>query len=137
MKQPPTDKNRNHPQNERLRVYRQGVNEEKYQGSSGSESESRLIVSDSLRPHGLQPASFLCPWNCPGKNTGVGCHSLLQGVFPTQRSNPGLLHCRHILYHLSHQVLPNLVLTSNATVRGRDPRNSACPPLTSPSLNCG
>ena len=39
----------------------------------------------------------------PGKNTGVGCHALLQGIFPTQGSNPGLLRCRQILYHLSHQ----------------------------------
>ena len=39
----------------------------------------------------------------PGKNTGVGCHALLQEIFPTQKSNPGLLHCRRILYHLSHQ----------------------------------
>ena len=39
----------------------------------------------------------------PGKNTGVDCHTLLQGIFPTQESNPGLLHCRRILYHLSHQ----------------------------------
>ena len=42
----------------------------------------------------------------PGKNTGVGCHALLQGIFPTQGSNPGLLHCRRILYHLSHQGSP-------------------------------
>ena len=39
----------------------------------------------------------------PGKNTGIGCHALLQGIFPTQGSNPGLPHCRQILYHLSHQ----------------------------------
>ena len=39
----------------------------------------------------------------PGKNTGIGCHALLQGIFPTQKSNPGLLHCRRVLYHLSHQ----------------------------------
>ena len=39
----------------------------------------------------------------PGKNTEVGCHALLQRIFPTQRSNPGLMHCGHILYHLSHQ----------------------------------
>ena len=45
---------------------------------------------------------LLCAWNSPGKNTGVGCHSLLQGIFPTQGSNLGFLHCRHILYHLSH-----------------------------------
>ena len=43
------------------------------------------------------------PWNSPGQNTGVGSHSLLQGIFPTQESNPGLLHCRQILYCLSHQ----------------------------------
>ena len=49
------------------------------------ESESRSFVSDSLRPHGL-----FSPWNSPGQNTGVGGHSLLQGIFPTQRSNPGV-----------------------------------------------
>ena len=49
------------------------------------------VMSDSLRPHGLQPARFLCQWDSPGKNTGVGCHFLLQGIFPTQGSNLGLL----------------------------------------------
>ena len=44
-----------------------------------------------------------------GRNTGVGCHSLLQGIFPTQRSNPGLLHCRQVLYHLSHQKSPRIL----------------------------
>ena len=43
------------------------------------------------------------PWNSPGQNTGVGSLSLLQGIFPTQGSNPGLPHCRRILYQLSHQ----------------------------------
>ena len=43
-------------------------------------------------------ARLLCPWDSLGKNTGVGCHALLQGIFPTQRSNPWLLHCRQILY---------------------------------------
>ena len=43
------------------------------------------------------------PWNSPGQNTGVGSHSLLQGIFPIQWSNPGLLHCRQILDQLSHQ----------------------------------
>ena len=42
------------------------------------------VVSDFLRPHGLQPARLLCPWDSPGKNPGVGCHVLLQGIFPTQ-----------------------------------------------------
>ena len=64
---------------------------------------SRSVVSNSLRLHGLQPTRLLCPWDSPGKNTGVGCHALLQGTFPTLGSNPGLLHCRWILYHLSHQ----------------------------------
>ena len=46
----------------------------------------------SLRPHRLYPARLLCPWNCPGKNTGVDCHFLLQGIFLTQGSNLCLLH---------------------------------------------
>ena len=45
-------------------------------------------MSDSLWPHGLQPTKLLCPWNFPGKNTGVGCHFLLRGIFPTQESSP-------------------------------------------------
>ena len=57
--------------------------------------------SDSLWPHG--PYS---PWNAPGQNNGVGSHSLLQGIFPTQRSNPGPLDCTQILCHLSHQRSP-------------------------------
>ena len=67
---------------------------------------SLSVVSDSLRPHGLQPSRPLCPWNFPGKNSGVGSHSLLQGIFQIQGSNSGLLHCRLILYHLSHQESP-------------------------------
>ena len=63
---------------------------------------SRSVTSDSLWPHGQQPTRLLCPLDFPGKNTGVGCHFLLQ-IFPTQGLNPGLLHCRQILYHLSHQ----------------------------------
>ena len=50
-----------------------------------------------------ESARPLCPWDFPGKNTGVGCHSLLQGIFPTQGWNLGLPHCRQTLYHLSHQ----------------------------------
>ena len=55
-------------------------------------------------PHGLGPARLLCPRNSPGKNTEVGCHSLLQGILLTQGLNTSVLHCRQILYHLSHQV---------------------------------
>ena len=54
-------------------------------------------------PYGLQPTRLLCPQDFPGKNTGVSCHFLLQGIFPTQGSNPGLLHCRQILYQLSYK----------------------------------
>ena len=50
---------------------------------------------------------LLRPWDFLGKSTGVGCHFLLQGIFPTQGSNPGLLHCRQTLYHLSHQGSPS------------------------------
>ena len=63
-----------------------------------SESESRSLVSDSLRPHGLYG-----PRNCLGQNPGVGSLSLLQGIFPTQGLNPGLPHRRQILYQLSHR----------------------------------
>jgi len=76
--------------------------------SSSHCSEVRSVVFNFLQPLRLQPARFLCPWNSPRKNTGVGCHSLLQGIFPTQGSNPGLQHCRQILYHLSHQESPLL-----------------------------
>ena len=60
-------------------------------------SESCSVVSDSLQPHGLYR-----PWNSPGQKTGVGSFSLLHGIFWTQGLNPGLLHCRQILYQLSH-----------------------------------
>ena len=49
------------------------------------------VVPSSLRAHGLQPATLVSPWDSPGKDTGVGCHVILQGIFPTQRSNPHLL----------------------------------------------
>ena len=70
--------------------------------SAFSVSVSRSVMPDSLRPHGLQPTRLLCPWDFPGKDTGVGCHFLLQGIFPTQGSNPGILHCRQIHYWLSY-----------------------------------
>ena len=62
-----------------------------------SESESHSVVSDSFRP---------MDWNSPGQNTGMGSLSLLQVIFPTQGSKPGLLHCRRILYQLSHKGSP-------------------------------
>ena len=64
---------------------------------------SRTVVSDSSQYHGLQPVQLLHPWNSPGKSsTGMGCHSLLQGIFLTWGLNPGLLHFRQILYQLIH-----------------------------------
>ena len=56
-----------------------------------------------FQPHGLQPARLLCSWNFPERNTGVGYHFLLHGVFLTQGLNPRLLHCRQTLYCLRHQ----------------------------------
>ena len=67
---------------------------------------SPSVVSDSLQPHGLWPTSLLCPRSSQGKNTGVGCHALLQGIFSTQGTNLCLQHCRQILYRLSHQGSP-------------------------------
>ena len=67
-----------------------------------SESVSHSVMSDSLWPHELLPSRFLCPWDFPGRNTGVGSHSL-HGIFTTQELNPGLLHSRQILYHLKHK----------------------------------
>ena len=49
---------------------------------------------------------IICPWNSKSKNSGVGSHSLLQGIFWTQGSNQGFLHCRQIIYHLNHQGIP-------------------------------
>ena len=66
-----------------------------------SESERHSVVSYSLRPHGLYSQ-----WNSPGQNAGVGSLSLLQKIFLTQGSNPGLLHFRQILYQLSHKGSP-------------------------------
>ena len=65
------------------------------------ESVSHSVVSDSLPHCRLQSTRLLCSWNSPGKNTED-----LQGIFPIQWSNPGLLHCRQIPYHLSHQGSP-------------------------------
>ena len=73
-------------------------------------SEARSVVSDSLWPHGLYS-----PWNSPVQNTGVGSLSLFQPrtsiswIFPTQGSNPGLPHCRRILYRLSHKGSPKIL----------------------------
>ena len=69
-----------------------------------NESESGSVMSNSLWPHRLYS-----PWNSPGQNTGVGNLSLLQGIFPTQVSNPGLQYCRQILYQLSDKGSPRIL----------------------------
>ena len=69
-------------------------------------SVSHSVLSNSLRPCGLQPARLLCPWDSPGRNTGVGSHFLLQGIFLTQGQNLAALPYRQILYHLSPQGSP-------------------------------
>ena len=71
------------------------------------ENDSHSIMSNSLQPHGLYS-----PWNSPGQNTGVSSLSLLQGIFPTQESNPGLPHCRWTLYQQSHEGSPQSFLSS-------------------------
>ena len=85
----------------RKRIWMKGVSEE-----GREESESCSVMSNSLQPHGLDSA-----WNSPGQNTGMGNHSLLQGIFSTQGSNPGLPHYRQILYQLSHSKVLFLVLS--------------------------
>ena len=76
---------------------------------------------EDLLEEGMATHSSILDWRIPmdrgawqptvhstGKNTGLGCHALLQGIFPTQGLNPGLPHCRQILYHLSHRGSPKL-----------------------------
>ena len=69
--------------------------------------------------------SCLTLWNSPGQNTGVGSLSLLQGIFPTQGLNPGLLHCRQILYQLSHKGSPRMLVWGaySFSIRSSRPRN--------------
>ena len=81
-----------------------------------------LIVKSEVKVLVVQLRLTVCdPMDCslpgssvhgdsPAKNTRVGCHALLQGIFPIQGLNPGLLHCRQILYHLSHQGSPSLIV---------------------------
>ena len=64
---------------------------------------NQLLCPTLCNPMGCSPPDSSVHGDSPGKSTGVGCHALLQEVFPTQGSNPGLLPCRWILYHLSHQ----------------------------------
>ena len=75
----------------------------------------------------LRHQELYSPWNSPGQTTGVGSLSLLQGIFPTQQSNPGLPHCRQILY-LSHQGSPRILewVAYPFSSRSAQPRNRTC-----------
>ena len=84
---------------------------------------NRSVMSNSLQPYGLY-TRLLCPCNSPGKNTRLGCHFLLQGIFLNQGLNPGLPHCRQMLYHLSHKVTISSVQFSSVT--------QSCPTLCHP-----
>ena len=89
--------------------------------SSRDKSEVRATVSHSVTSGSLwlsgpQRTRLLCPWDSAGKNTGVGCCTLLHGIFPTQGSNPGLLHCRWIFYHLSPIIIISNVKKKKKTV---------------------
>ena len=90
------------------------------EGQGSLVSESCSVVSDSLQPRGLYS-----PWNSPDQNTGVGRLSLLQGIFPIQGSNPGLPHCRQILYQLSHKGSPRILewVDYPFSSRSSQPRN--------------
>ena len=74
--------------------------------SPGGGHGNPLQYSCLENPHGQRSLVDYSLWNSPGQNTGVGSLSLMQGIFPTQESNQGLLHCRWILYQLSYQENP-------------------------------
>ena len=88
-------------------------------------------------PHGRQPARLLCPWDSSGKNTGVGCHFLLQGILLTQGLKLGLPCCRQILYHLSHQGSPwwHVIVSRDGGGYTRA-NSSACVPSVSKHSFC-
>ena len=67
------------------------------------------LCSTFCNPMDGSPPGFSVHGDSPGKNTGVGCQALLRGIFPTQELNPGLSHCRHILYCLNHQGSPRIL----------------------------
>ena len=75
-------------------------------GGDGLVVQSCLTLCD---PMDCSPPGSSVHGDSPGKNTGMGCHALLQGIFPTQGSNPGLPHCRWILYQLSHKGSPRIL----------------------------
>ena len=111
-------------------------------------------MSDSLRPHGLQPTGLLSPWNFPGKSTPVGCHFLLQETVPTQGLNPrllGLFYWQQHSFPLSHRGSPlnmktgesgfhvvrwTCSLTGPQDAAGRGPPRGHCSPLGTSTTKC-
>ena len=83
-------------------------------------TQSCLTLCD---PMDCSPPGSSVHGDSPGKNTGVGCHALLQGIVPTQGSNPGLPHCRQILYCLSHQGRPLILCCVLFHIHGFSPLN--------------
>ena len=83
-------------------------------------------MPDSLWAHGLQPTKLLCPWDLPGKNAGVGCYFLLQGIFLSQGSNLGFLHYTQFLYCLSYQGSP-IRFNQNVKMRSKPSASSVLP----------
>ena len=95
-------------------------------------------MSDSVRPYGQQPTKLLLPWGSLGKNTGVGCYFLVQGIFPSQYLNTCLLHCSWILYHSpTWKALWSLSVQFSCSVMSNSLRphesQHARPPCLSPS----
>ena len=95
---------------EKTELYNCGGNGKQSLESRESEISTGAAVPQSGHLEALvAPPGTSVHRDSPGKNTGVGCHSLLHEIFPTQRTNPGLLHCRWILYQLSHQGSPRIL----------------------------
>ena len=86
-----------------------------------SESEVTQSCLTLCDPMVCSLPGFSCPWDFPGNSTGVDCHFLLQGIFPTQGSNPGLPHCRQTLYRLSHLEGRDKYLTCACSLASDDP----------------
>ena len=99
----------------------------------------------ALQTHGLWPTRLLCPWDSPGKNTGVGCHFLLQGIFPTQGSNPGQANsvpseppgkpvCVHVCVCVSVCVYLNHFAAAAAAAKALQSCPTLCDPIDGSSL---
>ena len=88
-----------------------------------------ILPNPGIKPRSLALQADSLPTEPPGKprNTGVGSLTLLQGIFPTQESNWGLLHCRRILYHLSHQGRPTYITTLQSGISIRNRPKQSCP----------